>query len=76
MRRSSRNFAFWDPFRTWLLPDIGADICYITNSISPSSAKRALLGLPAAISKTVADCEVLYIPVFWARAKMAEGFLL
>ena len=37
---------------------------------------HVLIGLPAAISKTVADCEVLYIPVFLARAKMAEGFLL
>jgi hypothetical protein len=24
----------------------------------------------------VADCEVLYIPVFLARAKIAKGFLL
>jgi len=37
---------------------------------------HARIALPAAISKMVADCEVLYIPVFVARAKMAEGFLL
>jgi hypothetical protein len=36
---------------------------------------HALIGLPAAMSKMVADCEVLYIPVFLAQAKMAEGFL-
>jgi len=28
------------PSRTWPKPDIGADICCITNSISPSSARR------------------------------------
>ena len=37
---------------------------------------HARIALPAAISKMVADCEVLYIPVFVARTKMAEGFLL
>jgi hypothetical protein len=42
----------------------------------PSGSPRqthALIGSPAAMSKMLADCEVLYIPVFLARAKMAKA---
>jgi len=35
----------------------------------------ALIGSPATMSKILADCEVRYIPVFLARAKMMKGFL-
>ncbi len=34
---------------------------------------HALIGSPAAMSKMLADCEVLYIPVFLARAKMVKA---
>ena len=37
---------------------------------------HALIGSPAAVAKMLADCEVLYTPVFLAWANMGEGFLL
>lgn len=43
----------------------------------PSSPQtHPLIGSRAAMSKMLADCEVLYIPVFLVRAKMAKAFLL
>jgi hypothetical protein len=41
-----------------------------------SSQTHPLISSRAAMSKMLADCEVLYIPVFLARAKMAKAFLL
>jgi hypothetical protein len=38
-----------------------------------SSQTHPLIGSRAAMSKMLADCEVLYIPVFLARAKMAKA---
>jgi hypothetical protein len=45
-----------------------------TQHSSPQT--HALIGWRAAMSKMLAHCEVLYIPVSVARAKMAKAFLL